>query len=146
MGQSSAPARGTGRASIDDEELRAYGSRGAVRISAVGDLIAVTGAHGERPPVGQLRVQAPLNAVDDVSLFAPVIGGVARLVLDESHAHLAELPRAPDGLAGRASMLGRLDARPVGHAEGNARKLHGCLSSSYDWRASFMQRSRRGVS
>ena len=42
-------ARGTGSASIDDEELRAHSGRRAVRIRAVGDLIAVAAIVHFRP-------------------------------------------------------------------------------------------------
>src|SRR4051812_7951171 len=112
---------------VDDEELRAGARRGAMRLGAVGDLVAHAGAQRERAAVGELGVQLALEAKEDVPLLAPVVGGVARRVLHHAHAQRTELAGAPQRDAGFAGMLGRLDMGPIGGPERNSGHQHRLL-------------------
>ena len=87
-------------------------------------LVAHAGLEREGAAVRELGVQFALEHKQDMALLAPVVGQVARLVLDHAHADVSELPGAPVGHAGLALVLRALDLRPVGRAEGNGEHIH----------------------
>jgi hypothetical protein len=111
-------------ASIDDEELGAAPGGRAMRLRAIGNLIAHTCSQREHTPIGQLGAQFAFKTQQHVSLLAPVIGEITRRVFDHPHANLAETLRAPIGDAGVARVFGAFDRRPVGDAEGDVGDLH----------------------
>jgi len=94
--------------SINDEELRAGLGRGAMRFCPVRHLVADARCQDEFPAIGQLGVQFALEAQQDVSLLAPVIGQVAGAVLHHAHAEGVELLRAPGSYASFAFVF-RMD-------------------------------------
>src|SRR5262249_17248110 len=100
--------------SVDDEQLGALLGLRAVRLAAVGHLIAQAGSEDEDPAIGKLGREPTAQAEEDVPLAAPVVGLVARRVLDLAHADRAELASAPEREPGLAGMTRRLDRRPVG--------------------------------
>src|SRR6476659_8956560 len=100
--------------SVHDEEFGAACGARAVGEIAVGDLVALAGLQHHGAAVGQLGLQLALEHQQDVALLAPVVGEVARRVLDHAHAYVVEGARAPVSLAGLARMLGALHVGPVG--------------------------------
>src|SRR5262245_41367598 len=110
--------------SVHDEEFgAAFGARAMGEI-AVGHLIALAGLQHHGAAVGQLGVKLAFQHQEHVALLAPVVGEIARRVLDHAHADIVEIARAPVGLAGLAGMLRALHARPVGRAEGYVEHQH----------------------
>ena len=59
------------------------------------DLVAHARPKGESAAVFELSVQLALDAEKNVAFAAPVVGEVARRVLNHSHANGPELLRAP---------------------------------------------------
>src|SRR6185503_4539338 len=118
----------------------------AMAEGVVGDLVALARLQHHVAPVGQLGMQLALEHQQDMALLAPVVGEVARRVLDHAHADVVEGARAPVGLAGLAGVLGALHACPVGRAEGYVEHQHGrafsmdCTSLLYS-RATMKRRS-----
>src|SRR5262245_65522146 len=97
-------------------------------LAAVGNLIAHSGQQRERTPIRKIRVQLAVNAEDDVSLLAPMIGDVAGRVVDHADADVAELARPPRCRPGLARMTRRLDVGPVGSAARNVDDAHRSLA------------------
>src|SRR6185436_2194488 len=81
--------------SVHNEQPRALVGVRAMLAVVVGNLIAHAGRELERAPVLQVGDEFAVDAEDDVTLAAPVIGDVARRIVDEPHADVAELPGAP---------------------------------------------------
>ena len=79
----------------------------AVRLFAVGDLVAHAGLEHDDTAVLELGTDLALEAQHDVPLLAPVIGDVAGRVVDHADAYLAELTRAPQGEADDTGMFAR---------------------------------------
>src|SRR5882724_1180446 len=100
--------------SVHNEQPCALVGVRAMLAVVVGHLIAHAGRQLERAPVLQVGDELAIDAEDDVALAAPVIGDVARRIVDEPHADLTELPGAPGGDAGIALVGRRRDALPVG--------------------------------
>jgi len=59
-----------------------------------------------------------------VAFDAPVVGQVARCVLNHTDANGSKLPSAPVGEAALAFMLSARDLRPVGGAERDSGHVH----------------------
>src|SRR5262252_1679992 len=110
--------------SVDDIELRAAATRGSMRLGAIGHLVADAGREREGAPVGELRFQLALETQQEMTLAAPVVGDVARRVLEHAHAHRAELARAPARLAAGTRVRRDLDATPVDESERQLVDLH----------------------
>jgi hypothetical protein len=89
-----------------------------MRLDAVGDLIAYARRQDELAAVLELGIEATVEAPQNMTLLAPVIGQIAGRLFDDADAYVAEILRPPDRLAGRGSMLGRRGRAPVGGAEG----------------------------
>src|SRR5437868_12833319 len=90
--------------SVHNEQPRTLVGVRAMLAVVVGHLIAHAGRKLERAPVLQVGDEFAIDAEDDVALGAPVIGDVARRIIDEPDADLAELPGTPGGDAGVALM------------------------------------------
>jgi hypothetical protein len=73
--------------------------------------------------ISQLGVEDSFQAEQNVPLLAPVVGEVARGVIDHANADRAQLARAPRGGTRRTRMLGRRELRPVGGLERNVSQL-----------------------
>src|SRR5690348_8881088 len=69
-------------------------------------------------------MQHAVEDEEDMSLRAPVIGQIARRILDDPHPYVAELAGAPARGSPLARMHGFRHARPVGRAERNVADLH----------------------
>src|SRR5262249_37204195 len=110
--------------SVHDEEPRALRRMRAMRISSVGHLVAHAGLERERAPIREIGVQLAVHAEDDVALLAPMVGNVARRVVDHPDANLTELARAPGRDPALTRMGRRIDTRPIGGAEGNVADAH----------------------
>src|SRR5882757_2217055 len=121
--------------SVHDEEFGAHGRLGAMGEVAVGHLVALAGLQHHRAPVGQLGVQLAFQHQQDMALLAPMVGEVARRVLDDAHADIVEILGAPERLAGLAGMFRALHTVPVGRAEGYVEHQHaGAFSTVCAWR------------
>jgi len=59
--------------SVDDEELDAGRRVRAVRLGAIGNLVADAGSEGERPSILELGMELALEAQEDVALRTPVV-------------------------------------------------------------------------
>src|SRR5436190_10645122 len=93
---------GASTGSVDDEQRRADSRRRAVRLGAVGDLIGHARPQDEAAAVRELGVELAGEAEQDVALGTPVVGGVARAVVDHADAESVEGARALGGGGGRA--------------------------------------------
>src|SRR5205085_5631530 len=98
--------------SVHNEQPRALVGVRAMLAVVVSYLIAHAGRKLERSPVFQVGDELAIDAEDDVALAAPVISDVARRIVDQPHADLAELPGPPGGDAGVALVRRRRDALP----------------------------------
>src|SRR5689334_15349763 len=96
-----------------------------MRLRAIGDLVAHTRVQHDAASVLQLGVQLAFQTQQDVSLHAPVIRQVARRVLHDPHAHVAELRGTPVGHSNRAFVLSGTDSVPVGRTKGYVGQSHG---------------------
>src|SRR3954464_4200143 len=111
--------------SVHNKEPCALVGVRAVRAVFVGHLIAHAGLQRERAAVVQVSDQLAIDAEDDVTLAAPVIGHIARRIIDEPHPDVAELLGAPGRLAHITLVGGGRDAHPVSRAERNVVDAHG---------------------
>ena len=66
-----------------------------MRLRAIGDLVAHAGLEDVVSSILQLRGQFALNAEENVALVAPMVGLVARRILQQAHADVAELAGPP---------------------------------------------------
>src|SRR5882757_7770474 len=81
--------------SVHNEQPRALVGVRAMLAVVVSNLIAHARRKLERAPVLQIRHQFAVDAEDDVPLGAPVVGDVARRIVHQPYADVAELLRAP---------------------------------------------------
>ena len=95
-----------------------------MRFGIVRNLVAHARSERECSAVLQLRVKLAFNAQEHVALHAPVIGDIARRVLDHPDADRSERPRAPVRAAALARMFGGFDGGPLGDAERNTGHFH----------------------
>ena len=95
-----------------------------MRLSAVGHLIAHTRRQNIPPSISEFGVQLALQAKENMTLGAPLVGELTRGILDHAHPDCAELPGSPEGSTTLAGVLHWRDRRPVGGAEGNVTDLH----------------------
>ncbi|KQV56192.1 hypothetical protein ASC62_20085 [Caulobacter sp. Root342] len=93
-------------------------------VAEVGDVIAHAGRQGGRATILQLAGQFAFQHEDHVAAVAPVIGQVAGRIVDATQAHVADIQRAPLGLAGLSRMQRRDDGVPVDRREGAGGQLH----------------------
>src|ERR1043166_188144 len=93
-------------------------------LGVVRDLKALAGGQHELAAVFQLDFQLTLETKEHVAFGAPVTGQIAGSVLDDAHANVAEVARAPERSAGLALVLGGCYRRPVGGAEGYIGDFH----------------------
>src|SRR5262245_4855777 len=99
--------------SVHDEEFGAACGARTMGEIAVGDLVALALLQDHGPAIGQLGVQLAVEHQQHMALLAPVVGQIARRVLDDAHPDVVEIARAPVRLAGLAGMLGALHVVPV---------------------------------
>src|SRR5882757_5649416 len=81
--------------SVHNEQPRALVGVRAMLAVVVSHLIAHAGRKLERAPVLQVRNEFAIDAENDVAFGAPVIGDIARRIVDQPHPDIAELPGAP---------------------------------------------------
>src|SRR5688572_12462969 len=110
-------------ASIHNEEARARSGRRAVRRGVVRDLVAHARGQLVGGAIRELGIEFALEAEQEMSLRAPVIGEIAGGVIHHAHAHVTKHARAPVRLAAFTRMARAFDARPVDDAEGDGRDL-----------------------
>jgi hypothetical protein len=102
-----------------------------VGFGAIRDLIAHAGCELKATAVQELGLERACETEENVSFLAPVIGTVARRILDQSNANRTEFPSAPLGSASFAGMLGRVDGSPIGDSEREVTDLH--TTGPDDW-------------
>src|SRR3954452_8984591 len=111
--------------SIDDKQRRPRRGRGPVRgVAEIRDLVAHPRRELELAAVAQLAVELALQHVEHVAAVAPMVGEIARRILDHPNPEIADVERAPLGLPGLAGMDVRLDLALVGDCEGGGGELH----------------------
>lgn len=89
-----------------------------MRFRVIRDLIAHSRFQCEFSTVFEFGDEFALNAQQDVTFDAPVIGKIPRRVLDHAHPDIAKVPGTPVSQSGFALMLGGFNLRPVGSAKG----------------------------
>jgi hypothetical protein len=109
---------------VHNEEARAARGIRTMRVGAVRDLVAHAGREREGAAILEVGGQFTVDAEQDVAFLAPVVGLVARRIVDHPHANVAELARPPRCGARLARMHGRRDRAPVGRSERDAGHLH----------------------
>jgi len=95
-----------------------------MRLGAISHLVAGSGLQHELSAIGEFGVKLAFQAEQDVALRAPVVGQIARRVIDHPNPDGSELTGSPGGDAPFPGMLNRLDGRPFSGAEGNVVNLH----------------------
>src|SRR6478672_10413472 len=65
------------------------------RVAEIRHLIAHAWLERERAPVAQLGVEFAFEHIEHVAAVAPVIGEVARRILDHAYAEIADVERTP---------------------------------------------------
>ena len=80
-----------------------------MRLGAVGHLIAHPRRQMEHAAVLELRLQLALDAEENVTFAAPVIGAISGRVLDEPDTQRPVRLHAPERDAGLTRMLRRRD-------------------------------------
>jgi hypothetical protein len=103
--------------------------------SIVGDLIAHAGGEGEFAAVVQLGVELALQAKQDMSLAAPVVGEIAGRVFHHADAYISEVPGSPERRAVLSFVLDAFDAGPLGNRERDVTHAH----------KEFLQFGKRGA-
>ena len=88
------------------------------------DLIAHAGAELKAPAIAELGLESAGETEENVSFLAPMVGAVARRVLDHADANRTEFAGTPVGSAGFAGILGRGDSSPIGGAKREVADLH----------------------
>jgi hypothetical protein len=83
--------------SIDDEQLCPDIGVGAVRLRIVCDLVAHSRLEGVFPAIFELSMELTLEAEEYVSFDAPMIGEIARRVLNHANADAPEVLSTPEG-------------------------------------------------
>ena len=110
--------------SVDYEQLGPNFCIGAMRFRVVRNLIAHARLQRELAAVFEFSVQFALGTQEDVALDTPVIGQIARRVLNHANADVPEVLGAPVGQSAFAFVLGSWNLRPFGGAEWDVRHLH----------------------
>jgi drug/metabolite transporter (DMT)-like permease len=104
-----------------------------MRLGPIGHLVAHARGQYELPAIGELGMQLPSQAEQDVAFAAPVIGPIAWRVLHHADADRPKLTGSPLRPTGFARMPGGLNRRPVGCAKCNVMNVHG----SFLWKTGF---------
>lgn len=94
----------------------------------VGDLITHSGRQNERTTIIEFGLESTVQAEQNVPFATPMIGKIARAVLNHSDSSSAKLAGAPERRTGFAGMESGFYRRPIGGAKWNVGKLHGCLA------------------
>lgn len=115
--------------SVDDEQLRTDGRRGAVRFGIIGDLVTHPRRQREDAAIREFGAQLAFETQQDMPFAAPVICEIASRILDHAHADIAELSRTPARETLFTAVFRLVNLRPVGRAEGKCVDLHVYLFS-----------------
>ena len=94
-------------------------------LGLIGNLIAHARVQGEGAPIVQFRLQLSLQAQQNVSLAAPVVGQIVRAVLHHAHTDSAKLASPPPRNACFTWVFCARDAGPICGAKGYVCHLHG---------------------
>lgn len=95
-----------------------------MRLSVVRDLVARSRRENESAPILQFSMQLALEAEQNMSFGAPVIGEVSRRVFDHAYANGAELPRTPKGGTAFPFVLGGRYLTPIGGGKREIVDIH----------------------
>ena len=95
-----------------------------MRLCVVSDLITHTRLQRKCSPILEFSVKFTFRAQKNVTLEAPMIGAIARGVLNHAHADASEVLRSPIGTASLAAMLSRRELRPISRSEWDVRHVH----------------------
>ena len=77
-----------------------------MRFGLVSHLITHPGFEDKGAAVGQFGMEFTLDAQQDMPLDAPMIGDLARRIIDHAHPEIAKLAGTPQGMAALARVLG----------------------------------------
>src|SRR6185369_9588134 len=89
-------------------------------------LVAHARRQQEAAAISELGFQLARDAEENVTLVTPMIGLVARRVLDQPHPDVSELPGAPSCHAGFTHVLDRGDLLPVGDSKRDVAQVQEC--------------------
>ncbi len=110
--------------SINDKQSRTAFCKTAMTWLAVTHVIAHPGLQSKRPPIGQPRLQFPIQAQQYMPLRAPVIRLVIRRILHHAHANLSKHLRPPQRFTAVARVLGHRYLAPVSRRERRLSHFH----------------------
>ena len=97
-----------------------------MRLGSVRHLVAHARPQAEQSPIRQLGFELALDAEENVTLLTPMIGLIARWVLNEPHPNCPELARAPSCHPDLASVLGGVDLLPISDSKWDVAQVHDC--------------------
>lgn len=110
---------------INDKQGGAFVGMRAVRRIAVADVIALVGPQREALSILQFHFERSGEAIENVSLGAPVVGAISGGVLDDAHANIGKILRSPQGKSCVATVTSGFEAGPVGDGHRQRRHFHG---------------------
>ena len=84
-----------------------------MRLGIVSDLITHPWLERKNATVLELGYKLPLDAKQDMTFFTPVVGQIARRILNQAHPDIAEILRSSVRCAVRTGMFRWLNGRPV---------------------------------
>ena len=116
------------------------------RIAEIRHLIAHARLQREPAPIAQFSLEFAFEHIEHVTSVAPVIGEVARRILDHADTKVADVERAPQRFAGNAGMRGRGHPAPVGDGEGQGGDFHAGLSLRAHCHSGAMRSIEPGIS
>lgn len=94
-------------------------------LGAICDLIADTGAELEAASVVKFGFHLASEAQENVALLAPMVGSIARRILDHAYPNWAEILRAPQRDTGLSGMLRGFDISPIRNPKRELGDMHG---------------------
>ena len=89
------------------------------------DLIAHAGPELKATAIVELGLESASETEENVPFLAPMVGAVARRVLNHPDANRTEFAGTPAGSAGFAGILNRGDRGPIGGTKREVANLHG---------------------
>ncbi len=89
-----------------------------MRLRVIAHLVTHAGSQYEPSPVFQFSDELTRQAQQHMAFRTPMIGDIARAVLDEAHADFAESLRAPQSCTVFACVRCLFDGIPLGDFEG----------------------------
>jgi len=95
-----------------------------MRFGGVAHVVAHARPQCEVTAVGEFGLELSLEAQEEVTLGAPVVGEIARGIFEHSNPHVAEVARAPVRLPLLPGMRDALDGVPVDDAKWQTGDLH----------------------